>query len=435
MIAHWMLYCVAVGALLSGGAAALEKALRPLGRATRWVWAGALLLTLAIPAAARAIGSLRPAAPVAGSGETLPKTLMLDGGITAARRSRPWLLDALDPRRLQTPLAAVWIASSAASLLALAGMAGALRRRRRGWTAAEVDGVPVLVSPNVGPAVVGLLRSCIVLPRWAVDADERARALVLEHEQEHVRAGDPRLLAAALAAAVLTPWNPAVWWQLRRLRLAVEVDCDARVLRRRGDVHAYGSVLLEVGRRATQTRLAAAAAFAEPVSTLERRIRIMTAPRVRRPILRAAGFGAVAAALGIAACEAPMPTMQPSMGGTRQVAGTQGSFAKTPLTPRALLEQYYPQVLADGMPAGDIIAFVFDADGGVRKHEYIAASPANGGQGNNRLNGLTGNPDRIASVNVVKSQPGELAPTGVSLILVQLKRDGQAPARTAAAAP
>jgi len=303
-------------------------------------------------------------------------------------------------------------------------MAGALRRRRRAWAAAEVDGIPVLVSPDVGPAVVGLLRSRIVLPRWAVDADERARALVLEHEQEHVRAGDPRLLAAALAAAVLTPWNPAVWWQLRRLRLAVEVDCDARVLGRRADVHAYGSVLLEVGRRTSKTRLAASAAFAEPVSTLERRIRIMTAPRVRRPLLRAAGFGAVAAALAVAACEAPTP-MQPSPGGTRQVAGTQGSFAKSPMTPRALLEQYYPQVLVNGMPEGDIIAFVLDAEGGVRKHEYLAKSPANGGQGDNRLNGLVGTPDRINSVNVIKSQPGELAPTRVSLILVQLKGDGE----------
>src|SRR5262249_47224216 len=134
-------------------------------------------------------------------------------------------------------------ASSTAVSLALAGMAALLARRRRRWVRVEVDGVPVLVSGDTGPAVVGLLRSCIVLPRWAVDADPEARRLVLEHEQEHVRAGDPRLIALALVAAALMPWNPAVWWQLRRLRLAVEVDCDARVLRRRGDVRAYGAVL------------------------------------------------------------------------------------------------------------------------------------------------------------------------------------------------
>jgi hypothetical protein len=414
-----------VGVLLSGGALALEKALRPLGRATRWVWAAALLLTLAIPAAVRAFGDLRPARVAGGDALTGARVVELKPGASLPRGSRPWWPEALDPARLQRPLAGLWIGSSAAALLGLAAMAGALRRRRRAWSSTEVDGVPVLVSADVGPAVVGLLRSRIVLPRWAVDADERARALVLAHEQEHVRAGDPRLLAVALAGAVLTPWNPAVWWQLKRLRLAVEVDCDARVLRNRADVHAYGSVLLEVGRRTSRTRLAASAAFAEPVSTLERRIRIMTAPRIRRPILRAAGFGAIAALLAAAACEAPMPTMQPSTGGSRQVAGAQGSFARSPLTPRALLEQYYPQVLEKGMPEGDVIAFVFDAAGGVQKHEYIAASPAQGGQGDNRLNGLAGNPDRIASVNVIKSQPGDLAPTQVQLILVQLKPQGE----------
>jgi hypothetical protein len=436
MIAHWMLYCLAVGTLLSGGAMALEKALRPLGRAARWVWAGALLLTLAIPAAAWALGTLRVAPPVAVRRIPLPAAVALDTGPAPLRRARPWLLEVLDPRRLQTPLAALWIASSTAAVLGLAGMAVALRRRRRAWAVAEVDGVRVLVSPDVGPAVVGLLRSRIVLPRWAVEADEQGRALVLEHEQEHVRAGDPRLLAAALAAVVLTPWNPAVWWQLRRLRLAVEVDCDARVLRRRSDVHAYGAVLLEVGRRTARTRLAASAAFAEPVSTLERRIRIMTAPRVRRPLVRAAAFGALAAALAVAACEAPMPTMQPSPGGTRQVAGEPGSFARSPLTPRALLQEYYPQVLHDGMGEGEMIVFVLDAHGRVVTHDDL--KPVGQGEGgvNGQLEAATGRyAQQIGSVNVIKALPGELAREGaVRMVLVQLRPEGDTPSRTSSVA-
>jgi beta-lactamase regulating signal transducer with metallopeptidase domain len=433
MIAQWMLYCVAVGTLLSGGAVALEKALRPLGRATRWVWAGALLLTLAVPAAVWRFGAVRVAGPVAGPVRALPLELGADVGQAPARRARSWLADALDAQRLQAPLAVLWIGSSTVAVLALAGMAGSLRRRRRAWAAALVDGVPVLISADVGPAVVGLLRSRIVLPRWAVDADIGARALVLEHEQEHVRAGDPRLLAAALAAAVLTPWNPAVWWQLRRLRLAVEVDCDARVLGRRADVHAYGSVLLEVGRRTAHTRLAASAAFAEPVSTLERRIRIMTAPRVRRPILRAAGFGVLAAALAAAACEAPAPT-GPSPSGTRQLAGAPGSFARSPMTPRALLEQYYPQVLRDGLPAGQTIAFVLSADGQVVDHQIVTApgnSPDAQTQGAALQRALARYTAQIGSMNVIKSLPGELAPTEVDIVLLQLKptpADGSAAA-------
>jgi beta-lactamase regulating signal transducer with metallopeptidase domain len=440
MIAHWMLYCVAVGTLLSGGAVALEKALRPLGGATRWVWAGALLLTLAIPAGVRAFGAVRVAAPVAAPVQALPLELAPGAAPAPVRVARSWLAGALDARRLQAPLAVLWITSSAAAALALAGMAGSLRRRRRAWAAALVDGVPVLVSADVGPAVVGLLRSRIVLPRWALDADAGARALVLDHEQEHVRAGDPRLLAAALAAAVLTPWNPAVWWQLRRLRLAVEVDCDARVLARRADVHAYGSVLLEVGRRTAHTRLAASAAFAEPVSTLERRIRIMTAPRVRRPILRAAGLGAIAAALAAAACQAPAPR-QPSPGGTRQAPGAPGGFARSPMTPRALLEQYYPQVLTQGMPAEQTIAFVLSADGEVVDHQLVTA-PGNAPDARTQgaaleralARALARYTSQIGSMNVVKARPGELGPTEARIVLLQLKPT-PADGSTAAASP
>ncbi|HET7462897.1 MAG TPA: M56 family metallopeptidase, partial [Longimicrobium sp.] len=296
MIAPWMLYCVAVGVLLSACAAALDGALRPLGRPTRGTWMAALVLTLALPAAVRMFGALPPVAPRHPAAPTLPAApapkTAADAPVTRSlpRITPPALPRVIDVQRLETPLATLWIGSSAAGALVLAALTGALARRRRGWAAAEVDGVPVLVSADVGPAVVGLLRGRIVLPRWVVDGDAESRALVLEHEREHVRAGDPRLLACALLLAVLTPWNPAVWWQLRRLRLAVEADCDARVLRRRGDVRAYGAVLLEVGRRASRSRLAAAAAFAEPVSTLERRIRIMTAPRARRPLLRAAAL-------------------------------------------------------------------------------------------------------------------------------------------------
>ncbi|UUZ52386.1 hypothetical protein LP419_22985 [Massilia sp. H-1] len=43
-------------------------------------------------------------------------------------------------------------------------------------------------------------------------------------------ARDPQLLGLALLVLVAMPWNLPMWWQLRRLRHAIEVDCDARVL-------------------------------------------------------------------------------------------------------------------------------------------------------------------------------------------------------------
>src|SRR2546422_838633 len=145
---------------------------------------------------------------------------------------------------------------------------------RRDWRNATVDGRAVLVSDNVGPAVAGLWRPRVVLPEWALRLGDRERRLMLAHEDEHIRARDPWLLAAAAVTLFFTPWNPVVWWQVRRLRLAVEMDCDSRVLARDGDAPAYGALLLRVGQRRARLPLGAPA-LGEPVSFLGRRIRRM----------------------------------------------------------------------------------------------------------------------------------------------------------------
>jgi outer membrane biosynthesis protein TonB len=426
MLANWMLYCAAVGVLLSGGALALERGLRSLGRPTRWVWAGAMALTLAVPAAARFVPA-PPAAPAAVDAAPAGTRMRAPAAPLEAKTAARWAAPlALDLGGWDPALRVAWGASSAAVLLGLAAMAAVLARRRRGWSAAEVDGVPVLVSPDVGPAVVGLFRSRIVLPAWALAADEEARRLVLEHEREHVRAGDPRLLAAAIVCAALTPWNPAAWWQLRRLRLAIEVDCDARVLRRRADVRAYGSVLLEVGRRAVRSRLAAAA-FAEPVSSLERRIRIMTAPRVRRPLLRAAAFGALAAALVAAACEAPQPTQPPTAG---------PSFAKSPLTPQTAVAHYFPEVATKGTGRYDFLEFVVTAEGEVVHHAWVRGALAPGvwspGSDPHVRAGMTPQfRGKVANYRLVRFQPGEVGPTATEVAWTVLR---PTPGSSAAAA-
>ncbi len=66
-----------------------------------------------------------------------------------------------------------------------------------------------------------------------------------------------------------------MWWQLRRLRRAIEVDCDARVLKHGHSVSTYGEALIEVGQRQS-TFIGTVAAMSESISFLEQRIRIMT---------------------------------------------------------------------------------------------------------------------------------------------------------------
>ncbi len=288
MMAAWMAYCAILGVLISGAALLLERIVDRLGGATRRVWAWALLATLALPVVGVVLRSQVPAdVPGAGSSpspvaeavvRSVDRLAGMDGALTVA-----------------------WIAASLLSASLLLGATVRTRRHRRGWRAVTVDGIRVLVSRDVGPAVVGIARPMIVLPAWALDAGVAERTMMLRHEQEHLEAGDPRLALFGLVLVALMPWSPALWYMAYRLRLAIEVDCDRRVVRGGGvDVRAYGSLLLAVGRRRSALPFAAAA-FSRQRSALEHRIDRMThahagAPRWRSTVL---GVGA-AAILGVA---------------------------------------------------------------------------------------------------------------------------------------
>jgi uncharacterized membrane protein len=170
-----------------------------------------------------------------------------------------------------------------------------------------VLGVPVLVSRETGPAVVGVLSAMIVVPEWALSLAPLQLMLMLEHEQEHRRAADGRLLAAAYVALVAMPWNAVLWWQVFRLRVAVELDCDARVLRH-ADARSYGDLLLEVARPHRSPRLAGMIAFAERATQLERRIRCVARQRDRAVRGARAGAGLIALATLTVAWAAPRPS-------------------------------------------------------------------------------------------------------------------------------
>ncbi len=445
MVASWMLYCALVAALLGLGALAVERALSLAGRPVRWVWAASMAASVALPAVLLAAPALRKPEPVAAMVKTAAAPVE-DGGIPVRIEDLPGLgTEASALPALDRPLLVGWGAASAALLATLAGLAVLLRRRRRGWTRATVDGTPVVLSRDVGPAVVGLLRSEIVLPAWVLDLDPAVRRLMVAHEEEHLRAGDPRLLVAGLALLALMPWNPALWWQLRRLRLAVEVDCDARVLRRAPDVRAYGGLLLEVGRRASGSWLPVAA-FSEPVSFLERRIRVMTELRVRTPWTRAALLASLGGLLAVAACEAPHPVSpRPRSEETVMVSEMR---ARTPVATNdeiaAAVAEAFPEVVKDGMAQDEFLMFVAGPDGTVerthrgRSEEFSAtrlrATPGDEtsvvlprADGDRRMKATmvpSLEPGSIAEMRIVKLPAGAVAPTPVGVIWVTTKGDG-----------
>jgi len=310
VIAVWMLYCVGIGLAFVVVGFALERALHFAGRPTRWAWVVALLGSYAVPITAwfrpDAFATFALPVPMTIDSPSIANsaaapTISTTSAILDQPPARPFSLGDLD-----SPLRWVWGIGSLAMLLTLSVAGARLMVMRRRWRHAVVEGRNVLVSDDVGPAVVGLWSPRVVLPQWALQLTEWERNLMLAHEEQHVRAGDPALLATALLMVLLAPWNLALWWHWRRLRLAVEIDCDARVLRRGHAAPAYGELLLRVGGH-RRGQLLGVAAFGQPASFLESRIRRMlaTTPRWRWAGVAAAIVLAVGAIVG--ACEAPRP--------------------------------------------------------------------------------------------------------------------------------
>ena len=176
------------------------------------------------------------------------------------------------------------IVSASLAVLYLLITCARFRRQLSTWREIELDGTRVLVAPRQGPAVVGAWRSRIVIPEWSLSLDAGSRSLMLRHEREHIAARDPLYLFLAAVAVALVPWNAPLWLMMRGLRRAIELDCDRRVLRAGFDVERYGSLLLEFAAHRVRP-LGLAAGLVESRSLLERRIRVMTAMRPRRPFL------------------------------------------------------------------------------------------------------------------------------------------------------
>ena len=202
---------------------------------------------------------------------------------------------------------AAWGVGSAVLLALFVAVNVRLARARRRWPSSQTCGTAVRVAPDSGPAVLGLLRAEIVVPRSLLERSAEEQRLILAHEREHLRARDHLLLAGAWLVAIALPWHPAVWVLLGRLRLAIELDCDARVLRGGESPKSYGALLIDVAAHHGGIRIGALA-LADGPSHLERRILAMNAPRKRHALAYGALLCGRRALLVLAACEAKIPT-------------------------------------------------------------------------------------------------------------------------------
>ncbi|HEY4956021.1 MAG TPA: M56 family metallopeptidase [Gemmatimonadaceae bacterium] len=307
-MALFMAYCVVFTALLLVACHLGEKCLMTLGRPTRGIWLFGLFLAVCLPV--MEIVGTTASSTAFRSHQTAGLLLATDAPVSVAPPSTPapTLLESLSTGLQPFDGALMWFWVTG-SILALFGLAVLSLRARRLVAIAEtilVEGVSVLVTDHVGPALAGILKYDIVVPRWTLGLSAEQQTLIVAHEQQHAQAFDPLLVWIAALATVAFPWNVSLWYLMRRLRASIELDCDRRVLERTPDAHAYASLLIAVGAKVS-SRPFFAAALSESASQLHRRIRAMSS--VGQPFAR---LRAVASALAIflvlgAAFRAPRP--------------------------------------------------------------------------------------------------------------------------------
>ncbi len=307
MIASWMLYLTAVGACLYVAARAAERVLDPRRGRSRWVWVTAIALTLMLPVLPRA------ERPVEAVGANADAAIAAPTAAPTAVLLPTWTV-AAPVRSGEAWWALLWAMGSLAVAWRYAQASRRAGRLLVDAAAMQLAGREVWTVAEGAPALVGLRAPRIVVPRWLLDFDTSLQALVVAHEEEHRRAGDVWLVHALAVLLIALPWHLPLWLMARRLRRAIELDCDARVLRQHPDPQRYGRVLLAVAQRSSVGASLIAPALAEPVSLTEERIMALTSAQ---RVGRAARAGLLmAAVMGVlVACAAERGTRAPATSG------------------------------------------------------------------------------------------------------------------------
>jgi len=298
-----LIYGAAVALLFSLAGLAIEQIAVWRGWARRGIWVTTMVASLVLPAVmvtrphpltavSTAVASPMPAVPKTASPP--PEHLVVAKPAAIAFIPVPIipLVHRYSFPSFDKVCQLLWGAMSAGLFGCFAFAWGNLHQARRRWRREVVDGLDLWVTPALGPAVLGFFKPQILVPQWILQGPVAIRSVVLAHENEHIQARDPLLLLTGFLVLLVLPWNPLLWWQLRRVRFAVEVDCDTRVLGRVADIQTYADALLAVNQRGALAPFGAMA-IAARTSQLERRVRIMTSLR------RSASRWIIGAALGL----------------------------------------------------------------------------------------------------------------------------------------
>jgi beta-lactamase regulating signal transducer with metallopeptidase domain len=309
----WMLYSIIVSMLLGLAALAFERSAQIRQKPTRWLWGTCMVASLWI--------FFIPSR----ESVQIPETTHADRAIPfAILMPAPPQTKAIELPRFTLPRIATdqasgsdevsamlewtWRMASMALALVILASGVLLSWRRRSWERSHMAGTAVYISEDCGPAVVGLFRPHIVVPRWLKKLSPDEQELVIAHERSHLGAYDTQLLTIAVCLVACMPWNPMLWWQLRRLRLAIETDCDARVLGLGYPIARYSETLIAVGERQSASYAMTMAGYGSK-SFLEQRIHNMLRKKTRHARVWALALAGLGVGLAVCAAEVAPPNV------------------------------------------------------------------------------------------------------------------------------
>jgi hypothetical protein len=178
------------------------------------------------------------------------------------------------------------------------------------------DGVPGRVDDSLGPAASPFHGGEIIVPTWLESVDSSLRGLVLTHEQQHLRAADPITIFIAMIIVALFPWSPAAWWMLKRLRLAIEMDCDGRTVTQRSmsrndERQRYARLLILAAQHHSEKKrlFGSSVVLSAASSHLSRRLHMLSNPIVRPTRLRMLSIMGATLVVTTLAFAMPRPTI------------------------------------------------------------------------------------------------------------------------------
>ncbi len=152
-----------------------------------------------------------------------------------------------------TVASVVWMVIAAAALIASLSLY---------WiTKSEIkDAVPIgdnqyLSEKNLSPAVYGVFRPRIILPKGLLEDD---LPYILQHESIHIQRRDNLWRVLAVVTACIHWFNPLIWLMLQAFFTDMELSCDEKVLRKYGAEKQKAYALALVNCESNKTMLASA---------------------------------------------------------------------------------------------------------------------------------------------------------------------------------